>query len=422
MNGWPSPGVGAWCSATMGVMRVVVVGAGQAGLSVSRELTAVGVEHVVLERARIAQAWRDRWDSFTLVTPNWTLDLPGSPYPGDDPEGHVPREEIIAYLQDYAARFAVPVREGVRVERLRRTGERFQLTTSDGQLEAAEVVVCTGAYQRPYRPPPAAGNLPAGVLAINAADYRNPGQVRPGKVLVIGSGQTGCQLAEELHLAGREVFLSCGRAPWAPRRLDGIDIVTWLAKKTTFYDQPVSALPSPAARLIANLQTTGAAGGHDLHYRTLQDLGVRLLGHLCGIDGTHAVFADDLGASVAFGDARWAEARRLLTEQLTAQGLDVPELPVPGAFRYQPLHELDLRGFAAVIHATGFRPDYRWIDAPVTDELGFPLTIAGASTVLPGLYFCGVHFLCTRRSSLLFGVGDDAERVAHHISSRRQDH
>ena len=396
-------------------MSVVVIGAGQAGLSVSRELTALGVDHVVLERARVAQAWRERWDSFTLVTPNWTLDLPGSPYSGDDPEGHVHRDEIVAYLEEYAATFAVPVREGVQVQRLRPVDGHFELVTSEGRLKAAAVVVCTGAYQRPYLPQ-AAVALPPGVLAMTSTDYRNPDQIPPGKVLVVGSGQTGCQLTEELHLAGREVFLSCGRAPWAPRRLDGTDIVSWLAK-TTFFDQPLSALSSPADRLVANIQATGARGGHDLHYRTLQSLGVPLLGHLSGIDGNLAHFADDLGESVAFGDARWADTRRLLTEQLPAQGLDVPHLPMPAPFRDDRVRELDLRGFGAVIFTAGFRPDYRWIDAPVTDELGFPLSLDGASTVLPGVYFCGVHFLRKRSSSLLLGVGEDAALVAREIAS-----
>ena len=395
-------------------MSVVVIGAGQAGLSVSRELTALGVDHVVLERARVAQAWRERWDSFTLVTPNWTLDLPGSPYSGDDPEGHVHCDEIVAYLEEYAATFAVPVREGVHVQRLRPADGHFELVTSEGRLNAATVVVCTGAYQRPYRPQAAA--VPPGVLTMTSTDYRNPDQIPPGKVLVVGSGQTGCQLTEELHLAGREVFLSCGRAPWVPRRLDGTDIVSWLAR-TTFFDQPLSALSSPADRLVANIQATGARGGHDLHYRTLQSLGVPLLGHLLGINGNVAHFADDLGESVAFGDARWADTRRLLTEQLPAQGLDVPHLPMPAPFRDDPVRELDLRGFSAVIFTAGFRPDYRWIDAPVTDELGFPVSLDGASTVLPGVYFCGVHFLRKRSSSLLLGVGEDAALVAREIAS-----
>ena len=367
-----------------------------------------------MEQARVAQAWRDRWDSFTLVTPNWTLDLPGSPYAGDDPEGHVPRDEIVAYLEGVAV--GAPIRDGVRVDALRAgAASGFRLSTSEGDLHASTVVVCTGAYQRPFRPGGVSG-FPPGVLVLDANDYRNPGALPDGQVLVIGSGQTGCQLAEELHLAGREVFLACGRAPWVPRRLDGLDVVTWLAR-TTFFDQTLVELPSPAARLAANVQATGAGGGHDLHYRTLQSLGVPLLGRLAGVDGNCASFSDDLGASVAFGDARWADICRLMTAQLPARGYAVPELQAPAPFTYDPVCELDLRPVGTVIVTSGFRPDYRWIDFPIADEMGFPITQGGASTVVAGLYFCGVHFLRARRSSLLHGVGEDAAIVARLVAA-----
>jgi putative flavoprotein involved in K+ transport len=221
---------------------VVVVGAGQAGLAVSYELTARGIEHVVLERARVGQSWLGLWDSFCLVTPNWTMSLPGAPYTGDDPEGFVPRDEIVEYLRRYASGFGAPVREGVGVDSLEPgPGGGFLLRTSAGELSAASVVVCTGAYQRPHRPEVAAG-FPHEVLVIDAKAYRNPAALPPGKVLVVGSGQTGCQLSEELHQAGREVFLACGRAPWLPRRPGDRDIVTWL-KDTSFFDTPLSALP-----------------------------------------------------------------------------------------------------------------------------------------------------------------------------------
>jgi putative flavoprotein involved in K+ transport len=398
---------------------VVVVGAGQAGLAVSYELTARGVDHVVLERARVGQTWRGLWDSFCLVTPNWTMSLPGAAYAGDDPEGFVPRDEIVGYLQRYASSFGAPVREGVGVDSLEpgRNGG-FLLRTSAGELYAGSVVVCTGAYQRPHRPEVAAG-FPHDVLVIGAEDYRNPAALPPGKVLVVGSGQTGCQLSEELHQAGREVFLACGRAPWLPRRPGGRDIVTWL-KETTFFDTPLSALPSPAARLGANVLVSGQRGGHDLHYRTLQAMGVQLLGRLAGVEGHRASFAGDLGDSVAFGDARYADVRKLLTEQLATKGSTAPELPDPPPFHADPPLELDLKGFGVVIFTSGFRPDYaHWVRFPAFDAMGFPLTNNGASTVVPGLFFCGVHFLRKRKSSVLFGVGEDAAIVAQSIARNR---
>lgn len=396
-------------------MTTVVVGAGQAGLAVSHELGQRGVEHVVLERGRVAETWRGRWDSFSLVTPNWTLDLPGSPYAGDDPEGHVPRDDIVGYLEAYAVRHAAgEIRDGVAVHRLGpgRT-EPLLLDTSEGPLEAETVVVCTGAYQRPHRPH-VAGAFPAGVEVLDATQYRSPAALPGGGVLVVGSGQTGIQLAEELHLAGRDVVLACGRAPWGPRRMDGVDIVTWLTR-VGFYDQPVSVLPSPQARLVANLQATGARGGHDLHYRVLQQLGVRLVGHLLGVDGDRAQFADDLTDSVAFGDARYADVRHLLAERL---GDGAPAMPDPEPFHHAAETEVDLRGFGAVVLTSGFRPDYTsWVELPVFDELGFPVVDDDLATAVPGLFFCGVHFLRTRKSSLLFGVGDDARVVAASVSA-----
>jgi putative flavoprotein involved in K+ transport len=392
----------------------VVIGGGQAGLSASRELVAAGVEHVVLERAGVAQAWRKRWDSFTLVTPNWTLDLPGSPYAGDDPEGHVSRDEIVAYLEAYAAGHAGDIREGVRVDALRPGASgRFRLDTSDGPIDADVVVVCTGAYQRPHRPPAAA--WPTGLFVIDASDYTNPGGLPNGEVLVVGSGQTGVQIAEELHINGRGVTLACGRAPWSPRRLGELDVITWLTR-AGYYDQPRSALANPADRLIANVQTTGANGGHDLHFRVLQAMGVRLAGHLAGVAGHRAWFADDLAESVAFGDARYADMRKLLLDRLGTQGVAVPQMPDPPPFRSVPVREVDLHGFGAVVLTAGFRPDYTgWINFPVFDDLGFPIVGDDLSTAVPGLHFCGVHFLRTRRSSLLFGVGADAALIARTI-------
>ena len=404
----------------LGDARVVVIGAGQAGLAVSHELSGLGVDHVVLERARIGQTWRELWDSFCLVTPNWTMSLPGLPYAGDDPEGFVPRDGIVAYLERYASSFGAPVREGVGVDSLEPGSRaRFLLRTSAGDMEAESVVVCTGAFQRPHRPD-AAATFPPELLVIDAKRYRSPAGLPPGKVLVIGSGQTGCQISEELHEAGREVFLACGRAPWLPRRPGGRDIVSWL-RETTFFDMPVDALPSPAARLVANLQVTGARGGHDLNYRTLRTMGVQLLGRLVGVEGHRARFADDLADSVAFGDARYADIRAMLGNQLAAKGMVIPELPDPPPFCADSPRELDLHGFGVVICTTGFRPDYaRWVRFPVVDALGFPLTRDDASTVVPGLFFCGVHFLRKRKSSTLFGVGEDAAIVAQAVARNQE--
>jgi putative flavoprotein involved in K+ transport len=211
--------------------------------------------------------------------------------------------------------------------------------------------------------------------------------------------------------------LSCGRAPWAPRRLNGVDIVTWL-ERTGFFDQPLSALPSSAARLAANVQATGAGGGHDLHCRVLQRIGVTLAGRLADVSGDRVTFADDLRDSVAFGDARLADVARLLRQTL---GDAAPDVPVPEPFTDNGPTELDIAAFRAVIFTTGFRPDYaRWVRFPIFDRDGFPITDGDLRTTVPGLHFCGVHFLRNRRSSLLWGVGDDARIVARTIASERR--
>jgi putative flavoprotein involved in K+ transport len=279
---------------------VVIVGAGQAGLAVSFELTQAGVAHVVLERGRVGQTWRGRWESFCLVTPNWFVQLPGHPYDGDDPDGFMPRDEITRYLERYAAGFEAPVQEGVEVTTLQPGPDGgFLLETSAGEIIARTVVLSTGAYQRPHRPAGAA-TLPADLLQIDVEDYRNPAELPEGPVLVVGSGQSGCQIAEELYLSGREVFLACGRASWFPRRLGDRDL-SWWALETGFLDVTVNSLPSPAARLAANVQATGARGGHDLHYRTLRELGVTLLGRFLGADGPARPFCPGPGRERRLG-------------------------------------------------------------------------------------------------------------------------
>jgi putative flavoprotein involved in K+ transport len=401
--------------------NVVVIGAGQAGLATSHELARARVEHVILDRARIGETWRGRWDSFCLVTPNWSVRLPGGAYDGEDPDGYLPRDEIVEHLERYAERFGAPVREGVEVHSLERSDDgRFRLRTSDGDLHAASVVVSTGAYQLAHRPP-AASRFPGDLFQLDAENYRSPGALPSGRVLVIGSGQTGCQLAEELHAAGREVVLACGRAPWVPRRFGDRDVFWWLVE-TGYIDQPVEALPSPAARLAANVLATGRDGGHDLNLRTLRSAGVTLAGHFLGADGRIARFASDLGESVAWGDERYRQLVGLVRGLVERRGLPMPDVPEPEPFDPFSPEEIDLSGFGAVLFAGGFRPDYgRWVRVPgAFDELGFPIHVEGASSAAPGLYFVGVHFLRTRKSSLLFGVGEDAAVVAEQIAARHR--
>jgi putative flavoprotein involved in K+ transport len=277
----------------------------------------------------------------------------------------MPRDEIVSYLERYAAACAAPVREGVEVTALRRgEGGRFELETTERPLRARTVVVATGAYQRPYRPH-AAATLPASLRQLHADEYRNPADLPPGAVLVVGSGQSGCQIAEELHEAGRAVDLACGRAPWTPRRIGDHDLMWW-GLETGFLDAEASALPDPAARLFANILATGRDGGHDLHLRTLRRLGVTLHGRLLGADDGRARFAPDLPDSVAWGDQRHADFMRLVRRHAAERGLPEPQIAPPEPFRDDAPQELDLSGLGAVVFACGFRPDYTsWVSCPV---------------------------------------------------------
>jgi len=258
-------------------------------------------------------------------------------------------------------------------------------------------------------------------LQIDVEDYRNPEALPPGRVLVVGSGQSGCQMAEELREAGREVVLSCGRAAWAPRRIGGRDLVWWLSE-SGFLDAPVASLPTPAARLRANIVSTGHGGGHDLHLRTLRAQGVTLVGHFLGATGHVARCAPDLGESIAWADERYREVMDLVRKTSGERGLPTPEIPEPEQFAPGAPEQLSLTEVGAVIFAGGFRPAYRaWLPWPdAFDDLGFPIQQDGASTVIDGLYFVGVHFMRRRKSSLLLGVAEDAPVVARAIVERHR--
>ncbi len=307
------------------------------------------------------------------------------------------------------------MREGVDVGAVD-VADGFVLRTSAGHLAADALVVATGTYRRPHLPS-AAETLPDELLRLTVEDYRSPAGLPDGAVLVVGSGQSGCQLAEELHDAGREVLLSCGRAPWLPRRPGGRDLVWW-AHESGFLDGSVDALPSPEARLSANVLATGRDGGHDLHLRVLRDRGVTLAGRFVGADGGRAYFADDLGDSVAWGDEAYRQLAGLFGQLARDRGLE-PPLPEPEPFEATAPASVELDRLGTVLFTSGFRPDYAsWLPAQAFDPLGFPLHRDGESTVVPGLFFLGTHFLRKRKSSLLLGVGEDAAIVAQRIAGR----
>ncbi len=400
---------------------VAVVGAGQGGLATSWYLTQGGADHVVFDRGRVAETWRSRrWDSFCLVTPNWAVKLPGAAYAGPEPDGFMSLAQLVAFFESWAGSFHPPVRENTHVSRLEADSDgRFLLSLGDRQVRARSVVVASGSYHKAHRPA-GAETLPATLHQILAEEYASPAKLPPGNVLIVGSGQTGCQLAEELHEAGRKVFVACGRCPWMPRRIGGHDLVWWLVE-SGFTERTPDQLPSPAARLVGNPQATGHGGGHDLHFRSLQGMGVELLGRFLGAQDSTLHFADDLAASVDFGDARWADIRGYIDACCARTGMPRPVYDLPPPMRIKTRSELDLtrEGIETVIWTSGYRPEYGWVEFPVFDDMGFPIQTDGATSV-PGLYFVGVHWMRKNKSAILAGVGEDAEIVARQIMESRK--
>jgi cation diffusion facilitator CzcD-associated flavoprotein CzcO len=400
-------------------VEVAIIGAGQAGLATSWYLTEAGVEHVVLEAGRVAETWRSRrWDSFCLVTPNWGVTVPGASYSGLDPDGFMSLPELIDLFQNWADSFKAPVQGNTCVSSLKKDGADFVLELTGSELRALTVVVATGGYQRAHLPA-GSENLARNVHQVLAEDYRNPRQLPPGAVLIIGSGQTGCQLAEEIQGAGRTVFVACGRAPWIPRRMKGHDFAWW-TRVSGWLDRTNDKVPS-AERLMANPQATGHGGGHDLHYRTLHARGVELVGRFAGADGSKIYFADDLWASVDFGDARLRDMLKAFDAYCKDAGLTALDFEFPEPFRLKTRTELDVArdGIGTVIWTSGYRPNYGWIDLPVFDDMGFPVQRDGCCVSAKGLYFMGVPWMRKSKSAILYGVGEDAELVVQGIVENR---
>jgi putative flavoprotein involved in K+ transport len=399
----------------------LVIGGGQAGLTMSHRLKQRGIAHLVLERHRIAERWRsERWDGLAFQFPNWSVRLPEFAFPHSDPDGFSAAAAIVKFIEDYAAFVAPPIRCGVAVARLRRSEDGgFIVDTTDGRIAAQNVVVATGPYQRPLRPDLLRDH--PGLFQVHASGYKNPAQLPDGAVLVIGAGASGAQIAEELLRAGRRVFLSVGRHSRLPRRYRGRDLFRWLAD--IGIDQTPVELRGPT-RLLPVI--SGADGGHTIDFRRFAASSVTLLGRVTAArDGVIAI-APDLAESIANGDAAYTTFLGVVDDFVRARGLDCPDdpaaraqLPDPPCLS-EPLRRLDIgaEGISAVIWATGYGLDLGWIDMPVLDANGDPRHRHGISEV-PGLYFLGLQWLSKMKSSFLSGVGDDAADLADHIAARR---
>jgi putative flavoprotein involved in K+ transport len=405
---------------------VAVVGGGQAGLSMSYCLTQRGIDHVVLERDRIGREWQERrWDSFCLVTPNWQCQLPAFPYTGHDPDGFMARDEIVRYIEDYVKSFSPPVIEGVAATRLRRDRRgRYLVGTSRGELIAEQVVLATGPYQVPLIPR-LADRLPDELAQLHSSQYRNPDQLPRGEVLVVGTGQSGCQIAEDLHLAGRRVHLAVGSAPRVARFYRGRDVVAWL-DALGYYRKAVDEFAdADAVRFRVNHYVTGRGGGRDIDLRAFARDGMRLYGRLTAVSNTTASgttlhFAPDLAKNLDNADAVSESIKDSIDSFIDSRRIDAP----PQA-RYTPVWtpkseptQVDLgdTGITSVIWSTGFGRDDRWIEIPVFDGRGYPTHDRGV-TSSPGLHFLGLPWQHTWGSGRLSGVAEDAAYLTERITT-----
>lgn len=405
-------------------VSVAVIGGGQAGLAASYHLGQHGIEHVILEKNRIAHSWKtQRWDAFCLVTPNWQCQLPGFPYQGDDPKGFMLRDEIVAYVEGYAKHISAPVHEGVAVMSLRRGAEgRFLLDTSAGEMTADAVVLAVSGYHVP-NVPRMAERLEGSVTQLHSSAYRNPAQLPDGEVLVVGSGQSGCQIAEDLHLAGRKVHLAVGSAPRCPRVYRGREAVEWL-NDLGQYDLPVDQHSlKEKVRKNANHYLTGRDGGRDIDLRKFALEGMSLYGRLKDIQNGRFIFAGDLADNLDNADRVYNGICGLIDNHIARSGIDAPAqshytpLWQPG----EPVADLDpaRAGIGTVIWTTGFRSDWSWIELPMFDGNGYPTHQRGVTSV-DGVYVIGMPWLYTWGSGRFVGIGRDAEHVVSALRERAE--
>ncbi|MFG0786568.1 flavin-containing monooxygenase [Delftia tsuruhatensis] len=415
-------------TAEIQTINTLVVGAGQAGIAASEHLSQLGVEHLVLERQRIAQAWRTgRWDSLVANGPAWHDRFPGLEFKGDR-DGFPGKDEVADYFEDYVRQIKAPVRTGVEVRRVTRNQGRpgFTVETSEGVIEARNVIAATGPFQVPVIPPiaPAAPAAPADgrLLQIHSAHYHRPAQLPEGAVLVVGAGSSGVQIADELQRAGRKVFLSVGAHDRPPRAYRGRDFCWWLG----VLGEWDAAIAKPGREHVT-IAVSGARGGHTVDFRALGHQGITLVGLTESFADGRVRFRDDLAENIANGDANYLAMLDAADDYIRRNGLDLPEepearrrLPDPECMTH-PLRELDLAaaGITSIIWATGYRVDFSWLQVDSFEPGGKPRHHRGVGHE-PGIYFLGLPWLSRRGSSFIWGVWHDAKFVADHIAKQRR--
>lgn len=404
---------------------VLIIGGGQAGLSMSYCLKEQDIEHLVLEKNRIGESWRtQRWDTFCLVTPNWQCQLPGFPYQGKDPFGFMVKDEIVNYLEEYVASFQPPVLEGLTVKEVTKNEaeDLFEISTSQGGYTADQVVVAVGNYHIATLPRMSA-QIPSDLFQIHSSTYKNPSMLPDGEVLVVGTGQSGAQIAEDLHLAGKKVHLCVGNAPRTARRYRGKDVVEWL-HEMGYYDLGIHEHPDKEnVRDKTNHYVTGRDGGRDIDLRQFALQGMKLYGVLTNVEGDTMSFSPDLKANLDGADKTSENIKRKIDAYIEQNHIDaVYEAP------YQPVWEpeqeissLDFKkaNIKSVIWCVGFAHDFSWVKLPIFDEKGLPKHERG-STNASGLYFLGLTWQYTWGSARFSGVGRDAQHLLKLITKNKK--
>jgi putative flavoprotein involved in K+ transport len=401
----------------------LVIGAGQAGIAMSEHLCNLGVPHLVLERSRIAEAWRSgRWDSLVANGPVWHDRFPGLEFEGMEPDAFAGKEAVADYFVTYAEKFKAPIRTGVEVQKVTRNADRagFTVETSQGVFEANRVVAATGPFQKPVIPP--ITPTLSGIQQIHSADYRNPGQLPQGAVLVVGAGSSGVQIADELQRSGKQVYLSVGAHDRPPRAYRNRDFCWWLGVLGE-WDAPAS---KPGKEHVT-IAVSGARGGHTVDFRALAKLGITLVGLTDSFDGNMVKFKADLAQNLAAGDQNYLSLLDAADAYIARNGLDLPEEPEARFFLPEPecvarpLLELDLAaaGVTSIIWATGYAVDYSWLQVNAFDANGKPQHQRGVSSE-PGVYFLGLPWLLRRGSTFIWGVWHDAKIIADHIATQRK--
>jgi putative flavoprotein involved in K+ transport len=403
----------------------VVVGAGHCGLAVSRHLAERSIEHVVLERGEVANSWRtQRWDSLRLLTPNWQSRLPGYTYQshgGTDPDGYMSMPEVIEFISDYARFIQAPVRTGTTVTSVRPSGAGYVVDTDKGLWECKTVVLATGGFNV-AKVPELGGSPPAPVTAFSAFEYRNPAGLAPGGVLVVGASATGVQIADEVHRSGRPVTVAVGEHVRMPRLYRGRDILWWMERSGLFDERYDEVDDVVRVRRTPSPQLVGTPERITLDLNALTDQGVRLVGRLAALRGTEALLSGSLTNKCELADLKLGRLLDTFDEWADEHHLDAvgpPERFAPTRVPGSPPLSLDLAqgDIRTIIWATGFKPEYRWLDVPVIDRKGQVRHDGGVVSESPGMYIIGLNFLRRRKSSFILGAVDDSRDLVAHLAS-----